>query len=358
MIQDPNDCDTVYLIEALLEACQNATHGGAMFAFASAAGAKLFLDDNAFRTFAESGPFDLVIGVDAITNTDALRVIADAATEATGLGARVFLHDRPGAIFHPKLCWFRNAEGGRLIVGSGNLTLGGLRGHWEAFDDDALDTNEAGEVESVWDNWTATNSSLLVPLDDTRVRARAERNGAWAPVGDNAIIIDREGATTGDNEQLDVVKAEDLVLIAEIPRGGDRWNQASFDLENYEGFFGAKRGTQRRMLFQHIDEAGAVGDLESRPSVEVRSRNFRFELDAAAGIPYPRRGRPVGVFVRVAGRSFRYCLLLPSSPMYATVQRFLDARWAGPSGRMRRVRARVDELKAAWPDSPLWTRSA
>jgi hypothetical protein len=36
----------------------------------------------------------------------------------------VFLHNRPGAVFHPKFCWFHTGTGGNLVTGSGNLTAG------------------------------------------------------------------------------------------------------------------------------------------------------------------------------------------------------------------------------------------
>lgn len=358
LIQDPNDNDTVYLIEALLEACCGACRGGGAFSFASAAGAQLLLDDEVFRGFAATNKFDLVVGIDAITDTKALDAIDGMAKIAAGLQARVFFHELKGALFHPKLCWFRHKAGGRLVVGSGNLTVRGLRGNWEAFAVNALNSTEANAVESVWTKWTQMNLEALVPLTDSRARERAKKNGEWAPLGDKTNVKKpgrgRSGGAASDEADTGTIKPDDTVLIAEIPRGGNRWNQANFDLDNYKNFFGAKKDTQRRMIFQHVDRNGKLGELESRPSIAVKSRNWRFELDAGAGLTYPAKNRPIGVFVRVATRNFRYHLLMPRRAGYAKVLAFLRQRWTGLSGRVRRVRVEARELQKAWPDAKLW----
>lgn len=152
-----------------------------------------------------------------------------------------------------------------------------------------------------------------------------------------------------------------VVLVAEIPQSGDRWKQANFDLDNYLNFFGAQVGTQRLVIFRHVNRDGTMADYErNRPSVEVKSRNFRFELAAASGIPYPSNGRPIGVFVRVATRTFFYRLLLPNDPDYALVSSLLQRRMQpgfSPQ-RMRRVRMTVEDLRRDWPNAPFWTLPA
>jgi hypothetical protein len=144
------------------------------------------------------------------------------------------------------------------------------------------------------------------------------------------------------------------VLIAEIPRGSSRWNQANFDLYNYENFFGAKVGTTRYMFFRHVNLDGTLDDTETRPSVAVKSSNWRFELAAAAGKKYPATGRPVAVFLRQASRNFLYRLLMPDDRDYPTVERILAAHSRGPMGRVRRVRLAISTLEQTWPNSPFW----
>lgn len=357
-MQDPFEPDPAYLVETVLEACQKARSGGAMFAFASAAGAKLLLQDEAFVTFAANNPFDLIVGVDAITNIAALNAIAKAAKSAKPMTVSVFLNERKAALFHPKFCWFRHHSGGRLIVGSGNLTVGGLRSNWEAFSVTALDKNQTDEVEELWSSWKAAHAALLLSPKDPRVVSRASKNTGWVKLVKSEKGKPKEGdeGKTGahDEEGTGPIQDDSAVLIAEIPKGGNRWTSAGFDLKHYEGFFGAQLGTQRRIVLQHVSANGALGELESRPSVAVKSQNYRFELGAASGLPYPKKGVPVAVFVKVAPRTFRYRLLMPTDPHYGLIVKILNKTWSGPSNQMRRVLMPIAELRAGWPKSPLW----
>jgi hypothetical protein len=355
VIQDPDDSDSIYLVEALLEACQGAHRGGGTFAFATSAGAKLFLEDEVFVAFAAKKPFELIVGIDAITTNEALTTIRNAAN-ALRMKVYVFLNDRQKLLFHPKFCWFRSPDGGQLIVGSGNLTIGGLRANWEAFSINQLTKAEADKVEKQWARWIASHSAVLLPPDDPRVIARATENNAWVRLVTPGEARQVEGGSAGDGgadgHGTVPVRENNVVLIAEIPKSGNRWNQANFDLEHYERFFGAKRGTQRRILLQHVDADGRLAAIESRPSVAVKSQNYRFELQAASGLAYPKKLRPIAVFVRVATRTFRYRLLMPSDTDYSKVRALFEERWTGPSNQVRRISMDLKGLRQLWHDAP------
>jgi hypothetical protein len=71
----------------------------------------------------------------------------------------------------------------------------------------------------------------------------------------------------------------------------------------YEGFFDAKVGFKSHVWFQPIMADGSFGQIERGESVEVPSKNYRFELTSVKGLPYPAGPeRPIGVFLRT-GRS-------------------------------------------------------
>lgn len=72
-IQDPANPDAPFLHEKILELCQGATSGGGMFAFASSDGVKLLLKDEVFKKFAGAHKFELIVGIDEITNNKASR---------------------------------------------------------------------------------------------------------------------------------------------------------------------------------------------------------------------------------------------------------------------------------------------
>lgn len=353
-IQDPTDQQAPFLHERILEVCEEATHGAGAFAFVTREGADLLLNDEIFRGLAARGTFDLIVGVDGVTNVRALMALQNMSRELPGLTVRVFYHDLfPQAVFHPKFCWFRHRTKGVLIAGSGNLTTRGLRGNWEAFAIVDLEVDAADALEAQWARWIEAHTAHLRPLDDENVLARAALNIQQRRPRGPAVAPEEAGFEAA--EEPPAVPTQLLrVLVAEIPRGSGRWNQANFDLNSFQNFFGAQPGVVQRIVLQHVDADGVPGSLESRPSVSVPSRNFRFELKAAARLPYPEEGRPIAVFVEIAPRTFRYRLLMPNDPQYMVMNAFLDTMWTGRSDRMRRVITTTDELQQAWPDSPLW----
>lgn len=352
-IQDPTDPLAPFLHEKILEVCRGAIRGAGAFAFVTRDGVDLLLKDEIFMTFAVHGTFDLIIGIDEVTNVRALTVLQELSRDLPGLNVRVFCHNLGQPVFHPKFCWFRHKTKGFLVTGSGNLTGKGMRGNWEAFAIGQLDSGHADDLEAQWARWIEHHAGRLKPLDDPEVQARAALN----------ILRRRVGGTEAGGEPPESEAAEDLppeptlvqkMLIAEIPAGGGRWNQANFDLHSFENFFGAHPGAVRRVVLQHVDSSGVLGPLEKRPSVSVRSRNFRFELEAASGLSYPTTGRPIAVFAQIAARTFRYRLLMPGDPQHAIVNAFLDKEWKGRSDRMRRIITTTEVIRKAWPDSPLW----
>jgi hypothetical protein len=362
-IQDPEDPLSPYLLETLLTACTDAAAGGGAFAWSTSRGARLLIEDPTFTAFVGEHPFDLIVGVDSITDQNAIKTLIELAGRTPKLTIRIFLHERTGALFHPKYCWFRTGTGGVIVTGSGNLTVGGLRANWEAFSVETLTGADTRVLELQWDAWCRRHDARLLSPDDERVLERASKNAGWTkaarPKADAASApltrsVEHVPPDEPDDPAPQSVLRASVVLVAEIPRAGDRWSQANFDLDNYEAFFGARVGSQRRVLLQHVTATGGVGDIESRPSVEVRSQNYRFELEAAKNRSYPAGGPPIGVFLRLPTGLIRYLLLMPGEAAYSTAASFLTTHWHGRRDRMRRVRVPADVLREQWPDTPLW----
>jgi hypothetical protein len=335
-----------YLLEHLLIESIGAERGGGIFAWANTNGVKSLFEDDAFDEFLLAGNFRLFVGTDSITDPPAVDKLIEVSTRRPRLDVRAFMSPTT-SLFHPKLAWFEHDEHLSLVVGSGNLTMGGLRSNWEAFVSLKLTGDDRREALANIEAFLTSVTDHLLPITDPRVRARAEKNTG------NERSLRATGAATPVRPTI--TSSVEEVLVAEIPKAGNRWAQANFDLENYEGFFGAKVGSQRRISLHHVDSTGAVGEVESRPSVEVASQNYRFELAAARGLAYPSVGSPIGVFLRLATGEFLYSLLLPGDPGYAEVDKLLAANWQGRPDRKRRVRFNVDEIQTVWPDSPLWT---
>jgi hypothetical protein len=144
------------------------------------------------------------------------------------------------------------------------------------------------------------------------------------------------------------------VLVAEIPNAGTRWRQANFDKNTFESFFGLMIGDKTHgVKLQHISANGSLENIETRQGVSVKSHNYRLELGAASG-DYPTAAPPIVVFIKVDSDVFRYRLLMPDDPEFPTISSFLKANWNGPSNRKMRIITDTNQLRADWPQSPLW----
>ncbi|MDN4491046.1 phospholipase D family protein [Demequina sp. SYSU T00068] len=334
-----------YLLEHLLLESMGAVGGGGIFAWANLGGIKSLIEDEIFDEFLMRGNFRLFVGTDSITDPAAVERLVAIETRRPRFDARAFMSP-DSSLFHPKLAWFEHESHLSLVVGSGNLTMGGLRSNWEAFTVLRLTGGERAEATSHIEDFLTDVTDFLLPVSDPRVLERVKLNTG------NERSLRRHSSPT--SPALEVAPFVEDVLVAEIPRAGDRWAQANFDQENYEGFFGAEVGSQRRISLYHVDENAHVSEVESRPSVEVASKNYRFELAAARGRAYPVSGPPIGVFCRLRSGAFLYALLLPGDAGYAEMDGLLASRWQGRSDRKRRVRVQGAEVRKAWPDSPVW----
>lgn len=370
-IQDPSDQASEFLIDKMLDACNNAIRGAGAFAFLSKGGVRLFLQDTAFVNFANRGTFDLIIGIDAITDTSAIAALNVAIGAAPTLSAKIHIPSHPRSIFHPKLAWFQTPDGGILITGSGNLTAGGLRWNIEAFNITSLTTEEVNTLAAQWQAFKDRCTANLFPTDDPQVVTLLERNAFMRRRPIVPRVISGEGADTAQAQEVEVISILQIdqpsdvdvvppvtntseVLVAEIPQSGSRWKQANFDQHTFINFFGASTTVARRAYFFHVKPDGSVGHQEVRPAVVVASHNYRFELDAASGIPYPAVGRPIGVFLRVAARTFMYTLLMPGEPAHGYMTNLLNNAVPNPGARMRRVVFQAHQVQQAWPNSTLW----
>jgi hypothetical protein len=144
------------------------------------------------------------------------------------------------------------------------------------------------------------------------------------------------------------------VLVAEIPKAGNRWQQGNFTRAVFERFFGVEVGRRSHVPLQHVGPDGALAPVRERPSVQVRSQNYRFELAGAPRGPYPDSGPPITVFLKSPDGTFLYRVLMPFDAQYGAADWFLAERWNGPARERRRVITTASELRRVWPEAPFW----
>lgn len=361
--QDQYFSESYTLHEALIQACSTSIEGKGAYAFASKGGIELLLKDNVFDALLERGEYSLIVGIDEITNLACLEALNSIKLARPNLIVKAFDHDNRGSLFHPKLSYFKNQdETGILILGSGNLTLGGLRRNREAFNLLQLSIDELQRIEQYWNNWLLQSNGFLKEIDDEDVIKKAKDN-QYAK-GASIVPADKKGivelvVSTEDVDKIEVLHQDgwqfypdSKVLIAEIPRSGNRWKQANFDVKTFSDFFGATPGNNsQRILLRSINNDFSLSGIEVRPSVSVISQNYRFELDAASGLPYPDNGKPIGVFVKVSTRMFLYHLYMPSQLLYSELKEWLQTNWSGRTDRMKRITTSVSEIDKIFRNS-------
>lgn len=170
------------LLAQLTEVSARATSGGGIFAWATVSGVRTLFAAKEFVGLLQRGTFALVIGMDSITDEAAVRELRAMVAAHPGLSVRV-LSNQTRSVFHPKLSWFEVGDDLEAIVGSGNLTGGGLRANWEAFLHQRLVGQEAVDARAQIATWLTDYESVLFDISDRRVLDRVARN-----VGDEALL--------------------------------------------------------------------------------------------------------------------------------------------------------------------------
>lgn len=340
----------------------------------------------ALRRFrASGGKSVLIVGVDEGGAT------VEGLKDAMALVDQVTVfHDTGGRTFHPKVFIVEGIAKAYVLVGSSNLTAGGLFSNYEMSMEIRLNKSKPGDCKLLAElkqavlhfQTLATAAQTLTPALLSKLLAdpsisipsekAAKRRAGGAPGAKSSVFgpavagLPRAPKLTKKSPAPKAASApgaaapaasgasRGVILLAEVPKAGSRWEQANFDLATFTGFFGLSATSTRAIDLQHIPVSGPRGPIEHRPSVSVKSQNYRIELAALKGLAYPTGTQRPFVLVRRVGRSlFHYHALMPGSPGYAQITA-LVAQHAGPrAGRMRRPQLTVSQVRAAWPQCPL-----
>lgn len=357
-IQDPFFSQSYTLHEALIRSCSDSMVGYGAYAFASKSGIEILLKDGEFDALLERGSYSIIVGIDEITNMASLDALKGINEKRPNLDIRAFCHNNKGSLFHPKISFFKNEQGtGTLILGSGNLTIGGLRRNREAFSVIPLSEDGLLRIESYWKNWLQESEKFLKPIDDAEVIRKVKENQyeyvvktkIFEPIEEpkeRGIKIDEQNNGEITIEESWLFYPESKVLFAEIPRSGDRWKQANFDIDTFQNFFGAIPGNNsQRILLRHLNNDTSLSPIEVRQSVSVKSQNYRFELDAASGLDYPDNGKPIGVFIQLTTRMFLYHIFMPERDNYDEITTWMNNNWLGRIDRMKRITTSVTDVE-------------
>lgn len=316
----------------------------------------------------------VVLGVDQkATSKEALEEVL-----LWGVDARIY-HTSSNNIFHPKVYLFENRDIFTLIVGSNNLTVPGLVQNIECslLIKDTIDPSSVHEdFYRYWKGILDGSETHLYPLtkklinnlyQDKVISTEEQRSVRYDDGTDKKDGTKKESIqfkkstiqkfpdgfrpkrlikvrqikkTQKENKEVEQsVRIDSAVLIAEIPKSGDRWKQANFSQDVFENFFGAKKGDNSyKIKLTNIKKDGSLGEVTERQSVTVSSDNYRFELRCdETNLPYPEgEDRPIGLFVKEDSKNFLYQVLMPSEDSYKKIKDYLYLETNNQKGQKTR----------------------
>lgn len=184
----------------------------AAVAYAKASGTRHISD--ALRQFAQRSSVRMTIGINSgVTTVEALRELLDALA---GHGSLWIFRNAGSSTFHPKVYLFRNEQRAVAIVGSGNLTQGGLYTNYEAgvllrFDLRIQEQEDAlRRLEDELDRWSTHSDGLCLQLDDGLLQRLVE-----------AGMVPAEAASRttaeGENRAVSVDSADRIFAHVPVP---------------------------------------------------------------------------------------------------------------------------------------------
>lgn len=355
-IQDPTYIETTYLYEAIVEAAADAVAWRGVYAFASRDGVNHLIEDQVIGEFIRGGgQVDLLVGLDAVTNRPTLERLQELERSNQTFRPRVFWNET-NALFHPKLSDFRYGTGERkLIIGSGNLTPGGLMGNYESY---TIIASEYGEEfdASALDEFLERHADEIRSIDDEALE-RAVQNLVRPIRGARRTeekVIRMPGRLTRKSRARRAPQstAFDRILIAQVPRAGGRWAQVHFNTNVVRYYFRILDRRTQRVYLTQVLEGGARADVEVRPCVfsEV-NKNHKIEIGGAKGREYPENP-PLLVFHERQLRVFEYMLLFPGDDGYRPLTDLTRDMQSVGRG-FPRVITDMDTLKGTWNECPL-----
>lgn len=363
-IQNPRSDRTKTLHELLLKEVNVSTNGGGAYAFVSISGVVLLFQDEFFKNFLSNHTYTLIVGIDSITSEKAVEKLKEIKKNYKNLKVVAYLNPNTKQLFHPKFSWFENETGGKVIVGSGNLTVGGMRKNTEAILTAELSAKEFNDIKTQWNNWMVEIKDYLKDIECQEVLDKVKENDMRFTNSNgltNQMDVEEKLSSNKIEHEDDLLwdsnEITDAdVLIAEVPKSSKRWSQVNFDKNSFENYFGAYAGRNDgyRILLKSTDLQGRLAkDIESRKAVSVKSSNYRFEINKAKVLgDYPENGRPILVFLKVGIRMYKYFLSMPDDQIHKKLDDYLNNNLA-KTNKKSVLRRHITSYKKIKTDIPL-----
>jgi hypothetical protein len=142
------------------------------------------------------------------------------------------------------------------------------------------------------------------------------------------------------------------VLLAQVPKAGNRWEQVHFNMDVGRLFFRVEEGEKKSVKLERVGSESQLLGVSTRSLVLGPNRNYRIEFDFNPQSSYPDSSRPLLVVVEVGLRRFRYVTLMPDEPGHEQMMRMSRELKRVGRGLPRGITT-LDEVELRWPDCPL-----
>lgn len=212
-------------IDQVLGHLERATHFICIAAFAKFSGWKLIRDTLAER--ASNGlKATFVIGLDFYqSEPKVLRAIRLLQSKAAASGGEIKLYLGGGPkrdILHPKVYWFKGPGGQNLIVGSANMTSGGLSTNYEL---SAQLSGSAAKHQAWLERWIAKRIKAkdIVEATEGLIKRYEKRRNIYQAAMKNA---ERQAARSMKADAGNTITLEALLVEMRADEGRDGFDQS------------------------------------------------------------------------------------------------------------------------------------
>lgn len=348
-LQNPNSPSGENLLSELKKYFKEAELIRCAFAFATARGISILFGDSSVREALKVNSLELIIGMDAITDARAIKQLKILSDEFNRVSVKIFLPSSNG-IFHPKISWTKTKEGGVVITGSGNLTLGGLGSNFEAFSVESVSIQKIADIEKSWNEFFNSNKENLYDLDSDEVRKAAEENKKIK----KALKKTKKGLGRPDEGEDgdDVPEYEETIFLEELTegRGGLQRDVGKWAADN---FF----NKDIDIVLTYVDASGNKTLEKKKRLTRKGSSNFAIDLPASKGLIGKDGKLPIAVFVKTAPHQYLYHILSLNTDGHGYIFNYLEKEVKlKKSEKARRLKKAIkkDELLDIWPAAPFW----
>lgn len=367
-VQDPTAPPRSALFDVIVEIARGGevVYARLFFGFLTGSGMDALMAVPEVAEMLRRAEVDVLVGVDAVTDRPGLERLLELDAENAGFRPRA-IKNTTAALIHPKMLFARYADGRSVVmVGSNNLSFGGLTGNVEGYAMGYFDPGEEPDLVD-WDAFLDRWDRLISEIDE-EVLASADRNlsrlerlrraAREVPTPAEAEVVVSDGQAY-EAQPTDDTELDELMLVSLVPKAGQglkaRWSQIHLSADIAREFFDAEPEEHPEIQLREVHS----GEVEDRRIVYSAGSNKNVKIEvgaartAARAVGYPAEGRPLVLFRREGTSRYRYLLLMPGDAGHAEMAQLAEDEFVPSHNQLPRVVTPRSHVLARWPDCPL-----